>query len=345
MRDLSVALDRFELKAPLITSRGRIDCQTVLTVKILQDGLRGWGECVPSGSRMVSAEEGHAIAEEARDRLLTWWAAQTSDLAAIGLAGSFPRCAARNALDCALWDVKAKQAGTSVWQLLGMQMPETLTTAQTISLSDVERMAEEVRHLNHFKVIKVKLGSSEDDRAIVAIHAAAPHAKLIVDVNGGWSLDQLILLAPHMARCGVSLIEQPLAPGEDAALADYRGPVPLFADESCNDREDLPAIAQRYQGINIKLDKTGGLTEALLLCRQARAHGLEVMVGCMAGTSLSMAPASIVGSLCSFIDLDGPLLLKTDRRHRFDYSADGSFSPTNSSLWGGATDVEYGSLD
>lgn len=322
-----------ELLRPFSTSAGSIDCLTVLRVEIQDGHLRGQGECVPSAARMVSRDEGRRIAEEARAQVLALQWQISAGLGNEQLLRLMPAGPARNALDCALWDLAAKRRRLAVAALLDVDMPGHLVTAYTISLRDSESMYRDaLQHRDH-PLLKVKLGSSDDIECIAAVRRAAPDSKLIVDANGAWSLALLASIAPRLRALGVELIEQPLPPGADDELAGFASPVALCADESCHVRADLDRVAARYQYINIKLDKTGGLTEAIALARAARQRGLGVMVGCMAGTSLSMAPAAIVASLGEYVDLDGPLILRHDRPEGFCYRR-GRFEPVNPHLWG-----------
>ena len=247
-----------------------------------------------------------------------------------------PAGPARNALDCALWDLMAKRSGQRAWELAGVALSAPVLTAYSIGIDAPDAMAALARERSEHRLLKLKLGdaSGETDFARVqAVRAARPDARLIVDANGAWSLARLQTLAPQLAVLSVEMIEQPLPVGHDDALNDYTSPIPLCADESCLDRASLPSLIGRYQAINIKLDKTGGLTEALALKRAARAHGLKIMVGCMVGTSLAMAPALIVAYDADWVDLDGPLLLANDRYPGLVYD-DGMIAPPPRELWG-----------
>ena len=244
-----------------------------------------------------------------------------------------PSGGARNAIDCALWDLEAKQSGQSIWQLTGIQ-PKPITTALTIGIEETpEQMAAYAKEAANFKTLKIKLDADRPLERMEAIRAARPDAQLVIDANRSWTIEHLKDLAPHLAKLDVDMIEQPLPRGDDSDLAGYQSPVMLGADESCLDRSELNAIADYYKMINIKLDKTGGLTEALLLVKAVQEKGLELMVGNMGGTSLCIAPALVVAQFCRVIDLDGPLLLKHDRIDGLQYSA-GDISLPRSKLWG-----------
>ena len=246
---------------------------------------------------------------------------------------ALPAGPARNALDCALWDLRAKESGQSIWSLAGLpQGPAGIAVDQSVGLNTPEAMAEAALASAH-KVIKVKLDASQIVEPVRAIREARPDVDLIVDANQSWTLELLQAFAPVLADLGVEMIEQPVPPEQDRTLSGYKCPVPLFADESCHVAADVERLKHCYQGVNIKLDKTGGLTEALALARSARDAGLGVMVGCMSGTSLSMAPAYVIASLSDWADLDGPLQLQSDRQPAMQY-ADGKLLHYDTSLWG-----------
>jgi L-alanine-DL-glutamate epimerase-like enolase superfamily enzyme len=244
-----------------------------------------------------------------------------------------PPGGARNAIDCALWDLEAKRGGRSIWELTGVA-PKPLETVFTIGLeATAEAMAEKAAAAANHALLKVKLDANRPLERLRAIRAARPDARLVVDANQGWTFDLLERLAPEFAALGVEMIEQPLRRGADAELAAYRSPVPLCGDESCLHLGELERAVDRYQLINIKLDKTGGLTHALALARAARAKGLGLMVGCMAGGSLAMAPTFVVGCLCDLVDIDGPLLQKTDRLPGMRYTG-GRVAVFGPEVWG-----------
>ena len=244
-----------------------------------------------------------------------------------------PRGGARNAVDLALWDLACKQEQCTIWQLTGIK-PQPITTGYTIGIEDTPaELAVLARQASQYPLLKIKLDGDRPLERMTAIRQARPDARLIIDANQGWDINLLQTLVPQLQGLGVEMIEQPLPRGKDDALADYDSPIPLCADESCLDRSDLDKVMGRYSMINIKLDKTGGLTEALLLAEAAKAKGLDLMVGNMGGTSLCIAPATVVGQLCSLCDLDGPLLLKYDRSHAVDYR-DEWIEVIDKRLWG-----------
>lgn len=244
-----------------------------------------------------------------------------------------PPGGARNALDCALWDLEAKLSGRPVWDLVKIA-PKPVTTAFTVGIeSTPEAMAVTAARAVHFPVLKIKVDADRPVERVAAIREARPDARLLVDANQGWSFEQLIQVAPKLAAMRVELIEQPLPRGRDAELEGYVGPVPLSADESCRHRGEFEQASRRYQIINIKLDKAGGLTEALLLLDAVRARGLEALIGCMIGTSLGMAPAFVVAQHCRYVELDSPFLLKRDREPRLS-CVRGRIDIPDPKLWG-----------
>ena len=251
------------------------------------------------------------------------------------LRGAMEPGAARNALDCALLDLEAKQSGTPAHMLLGLSPPKPVKTAFTLSLDRPEIMAEAAAaavNRGH-SLLKLKVAGASDIERVRAVRAQAPEARLIVDANEGWNFEELKTLGPVMAELGVELIEQPLAAKSDEILQDFVSEVPLCADESCHTSADLPLLKGRYQCVNIKLDKAGGLTEALALALAAKELGLSLMVGCMVSTSLAMTPAMLLGGLAAYVDLDGPLLLERDRESGLNYERDMVYPP-KVALWG-----------
>ncbi len=325
-RALSVAIERWPIAGSFAISRGA-RTEAVTVVATIRDGdLGGRGECVPYARYDETPEDVAALIEGQA-------AAVAAGLDRQDLAAVLPAGAARNALDCALWDLEAKANGTTVAALAGSADPRALTTAYTISVGTPEAMAEQTRSVAHRPLLKVKLGLDGDPDRIAAVRAAAPEATLIVDANEGWSDGQL---AANIAACeaaGVALIEQPVPQGQDGLLAGIDTPVLFCADESAHTSDGLAALREVYDAVNIKLDKTGGLTEALNMRAQARALGFKVMVGCMLATSLAMAPAVILAQDADFVDLDGPLLLKRDRDPGLVYDG-ATVAPPSPALWG-----------
>jgi L-alanine-DL-glutamate epimerase-like enolase superfamily enzyme len=319
---IAVATETFPLLAPFTISRGSRTEAHVLTVTVEDDGQRGRGECVPY------ARYGETLASVA---------AQIEGLPAAldraALQELLPAGAARNAVDCALWDLEARRTGRRVWQLAGLREPHAEITAYTLSLGDPDTMRAQAARNAHRPLLKIKLGGEGDMARLEAVRAGAPRARIVVDANEGWSPEAYAELAPALLALGVEMVEQPLPAGADAALAEMPRPLPVCADESCHVRADLPGLAGRYDVVNVKLDKTGGLTEALALRDAARAAGFGVMVGCMVGTSLGMAPAVLVAQGAAVTDLDGPLLLARDRTHPLLYDDDG-VHPATPELWG-----------
>jgi L-alanine-DL-glutamate epimerase-like enolase superfamily enzyme len=303
-------------------SRGSRTEAKVLTVRISEGGVTGWGECVPYARYDETLESVTAEIEGLPDAFTR---ADLYDL--------LPAGAARNAVDCALWDLEAKQAGKRVWELAGLPKPGPEITAYTLSLDTPEKMQAQAALHAHRPLLKIKLGTADDMPRLEAVRAGAPDAQIIIDANEGWSAKVYADLAPHLVRLGVSLVEQPLPAGEDDALIGMDRPVPVCADESCHDRTSLPKLKGKYDVVNIKLDKTGGLTEALALRDAALAEGYDVMVGCMVGSSLAMAPATLVAQGAKVVDLDGPLLLAEDRENALTFDAAG-VHPPSAKLWG-----------
>ena len=294
-------------------SRGSKAQAQVVVAEVSTSEHTGRGEALPYWHY---GETPAATVAKIRDLADTWGEQPPSTES---LLQQLPAGAARNAVDCALWDLHANQTGLPVWQLAGLPPPQAVATAYTISLDSPANMASKAAANAHRPLLKLKLGQPGDDERLRAIRSAAPNSRLIVDVNEGWNFAQLQSLAPIAAEQGVEMIEQPLPATEDKVLEGYRSPVPLGADESLVDGAPLTALARRYQVVNIKLDKTGGLTAAIALQRQALALGLQVMIGCMVATSLSMAPALLLATEAHYIDLDGPLLLAKDRKPGLAY--------------------------
>jgi L-alanine-DL-glutamate epimerase-like enolase superfamily enzyme len=249
------------------------------------------------------------------------------------LIETLPAGAARNALDCAIWDLKAKETNSRVWQLAKLPKPQPVQTAFTLSLDTVENMTRAAAENAHRPILKLKVGTPDDLDRLVAVRDAAPDAKLVIDANEGWTTDDYHMLIDHLVDMDIAFIEQPFPAGQDACLSDLDRPIPICADESAHTSLDLPALVGKYDCVNIKLDKSGGLTAAIDLKAKAQAMGFDIMVGCMVGTSLAMAPALLLASDATLVDLDGPLLLSKDRETPISYDAHG-MHPAPSELWG-----------
>ena len=303
---LTVRDERWPLAAAFVIARGAKTEAHVVVAEIEDGGARGRGEAVPYARYGESVEGVLAQMESVRSSIET-------GVGRDALQGLLPAGAARNALDCALWDLEAKRTGVPASSRAGRRRLDPVKTAFTLSLGPPEAMAEAARAAAGRPLLKLKIGGADDLDAVRAVREAAPKPRLIVDANEALTLDELTRLAPEFDRLKVLLIEQPLPVGEDAALEGFSSPVPLCADESLHTRAELAACARRYTAVNIKLDKAGGLTEALALRREAEALGLSIMAGCMVATSLAMAPAMILAQGARFVDLDGPLLLARDR--------------------------------
>ena len=325
--NLSVRIERWPLAGAFSISRGS-KTEAVVVVAELNDGAhRGRGESVPYARYGETADGIVATIEAMRPAL-------RRGLDRAALQQALPAGAARNALDCAYWDVNAKQTGRRVHELAGLGAPGPLTTAYTISLAAPAPMAEAAERAAWRPLLKVKLGGGGDDgKRIAAVRRAAPRAQLIVDVNEGWAAANLEQNLAACAEAGVTLIEQPLRQGADDALSRIKRPIPVCADESVRDRASLAALVGKYDAVNIKLDKAGGLTEALALAAEAERRGFIIMVGCMVATSLAMAPAMLVAQRANVVDLDGPLLLARDRPDGLRYEGSLAYPPAQA-LWG-----------
>lgn len=319
---LTVTPDVFRLAEVFTISRGSRTEARVLTVTVEKDGITGRGECVPYARYRESLESVTAQIE-----------ALVPPFDRDDLQRLLPAGAARNAVDCALWDWEAKRAGKRVWEMAGWPAPRPMITAFTLSLAEPEAMEAAARRNAGRPILKIKLGTPDDMPRLEAVRRGAPKSKIIIDANEGWDAEIYGDLAPHLLRLGVALVEQPLPAGADEALREIARPLPVCADESCHDRASLDGLAGKYDMVNIKLDKTGGLTEALALRDMARSRGYGVMVGCMVGSSLAMAPAVVLAQGAEVVDLDGPLLLAEDRADPLRYDAAG-VHPSDASLWG-----------
>jgi L-alanine-DL-glutamate epimerase-like enolase superfamily enzyme len=323
---LTATIERFPTAGSWTISRDSITEVVVVTAHASQNGMTGRSECRPY-PRYDEFPEGVVADIEAVAPQLG------ADPAAVDLNTLMAPGAARNAVDCALWDLRAKLAGKPVWQLAGLPEPKPLITAYSLSLDTPEAMQAKAVENAHRPLLKVKLGGEGDLERIRAVRAGAPDADIIVDANEGWTPESYTELAPELLALGVSMVEQPLPAWDDDALADMERPLPVCADEACHDTASLAEMAGKYDMVNIKLDKTGGLTEALLLKAEAERMGLRVMVGCMLASSLAMAPAMLVAQGADITDLDGPLLLAADRGHPLKYDAEG-VHPPKPELWG-----------
>ena len=319
---ITVTAHRFRLAQAFTISRGSRTEAAVLTVTVARDGVQGRGECVP-----------YARYGEALDSVAAQIEGLPEGIDRQALQAALPPGAARNAVDCALWDWEAKRAGVRVWDLAGLPAPGPVVTAYTLSLDTPERMRAAAAANAHRPLLKIKLGTPDDMARLEAVRAGAPAARIVVDANEGWTAEVYADLAPHLLRLGVAMVEQPLPAGADDMLGEIARPLPVCADESCHERASLPGLKGKYDMVNIKLDKTGGLTEALAMRAAARDAGFAVMVGCMLGSSLAMAPAVLVAQGVAVVDLDGPLLLAEDRAHPLRYDEAG-VHPSDAALWG-----------
>lgn len=323
---LSVRTEAWPIAGSFAISRGR-KTQAQVVVAELRDGdAVGRGECVPY------ARYGETVATVVRD-IENLRPRLASGLGRIELQAALPAGAARNALDCAFWDLEAKRAGRPVHELAGLPAPRPLVTAYTISLDTPQAMARAAGEVASRPLLKLKLGGPEDGERLQAVRKAAPRAELIVDANEAWTADELAAKLAACAAANVRLVEQPLAASGDTALANLQRPIPVCADESVHDRKTLSSLATKYEAINIKLDKAGGLTEALALAAEAQRAGFAIMVGCMVATSLSMAPAMLLAQRAQWVDLDGPLLLAHDRKPGLHYVGS-TVEPARAELWG-----------
>lgn len=326
VRVLSVEAERFPIAGTFTISRGSKTEAEVITCLIADQGRVGRGECVPYKRYGETMESVHAAIMAARK-------AVEAGISREKLLGLMPAGAARNAVDCALWDLEAKLSGRPAQAILWPTSPHALETAYTLSLGEPEAMAAQAAANAARPLLKVKIGGDNDIDRIRAVTSAAPNSRIILDANEGWTDDNVVENLAAAAEFGIALIEQPLPAGADAILAHIAHPVPICADESVHEAHDLERLKGLYDAINIKLDKAGGLTAALRLRDRARELGFQIMVGCMVGTSLAMAPAVLLAQDADFVDLDGPLLLARDRTPSLIY--EGSMvSPPSRELWG-----------
>ncbi len=326
MTELDVRRESWPIRGSFAISRGSRTATEVVVVDLTRDGHTGRGECVPYPRYGETVEGVIADIESLRVRL-------GAGLGREGLQTALPAGAARNAVDCAFWDLEAKRTGKRAFTLAGLSAPKPLTTAYTLSLDAPDIMGRAAAENAHRPLLKLKVTGEGDLERVRAVRANAPKSRLVVDANEAWTPELFTRFVPELAGLGVAMIEQPLPAKEDTPLASLKRAIPVCADESCHDASTIAALVGRYDMINIKLDKTGGLTEALKLRRAAEAKGFGVMVGCMIATSLSMAPAVLVAQGAAVVDLDGPLLLARDRDAGLRY--DGStVHPSDAALWG-----------
>jgi L-alanine-DL-glutamate epimerase-like enolase superfamily enzyme len=320
---LTTRVERWPIDGAFTISRGARTEAIVVLVEARRDGILGRGECVPYARYGETVEDVVAAIENV--------GVVASREA---LANALPPGAARNAIDCALWDMEAKSAGRRVWELAGLGAYEPPLTCYTLSLNTPDVMAKRASEARQHSLLKIKLGGGDADaERMRAIRAARPDARLVADANEAWKPDELEMLLAVAAEAGFELVEQPLHADNDGALAHLKHPVPVCADESAHTITGLAALRDRYDAVNIKLDKTGGLTDALAMSAEARRLGFKIMVGCMLGTSLAMAPATLVAQFADWADLDGPLLLARDRPHGLAYP-DSRVMPPERELWG-----------
>jgi L-Ala-D/L-Glu epimerase len=323
---LVARIERWPIAGAFTISRGAKTEAVTVVAEVSHGGHSGRGECVPYPRYGETPEAALAALKSIQEAL-------RQGLDRQGLQAAMPAGAARNALDCALVDLEAKTSGLRAWELLGRSAPRACTTAYTISLGTPEAMAAAAAKAAHRPLLKIKLGGDGDGMRIAAVRRAAPESELIVDANEAWTAHNLEQNLAECAEAGVTLVEQPLPAGQDEALARIRRPLAVCADESVHDRASLERLRGRYDAVNIKLDKSGGLTEALAMADAAHALGFEIMIGCMVATSLAMAPAMLLAPHARYVDLDGPLLLARDRENGLRY--DGSLVyPPDAALWG-----------
>ena len=324
MRQVELTIESWPLLEPfVITGHSWTHCD-VLIVSITENGVTGRGEATGVYYLNETAESMYRQVANILKPL-------RQGVSREQLQSLLPAGGARNAIDCALWDLEAKQAGQSIFKLIGLPS-SPVVTVNTVTIDTPRKMANKARAITSSQ-IKVKLDDQQPMERITAVRNARPDADIVVDVNEGWRFSQLVELAPHFKALGIEMIEQPLPRGEDEALEAYQSPIVLCADESCLDTAELEQVAGRYQMVNIKLDKTGGLTEAMKLAWRAREKGLKLMVGNMTGTSLAMAPAYVIAQLCDFVDLDGALFLGRDRSYPMSYEQ-GVVTGLSPQLWG-----------
>ena len=320
--NIKTKVDVFPLKKLFTISRGSRTDAEVVSVKVSKDGFTGYGECVPYkryNETVKSVIDQITNLNQVNNRY--------------DLEQNLPPGAARNALDCAFWDLEAKLNNTSVADLINLSISPVITSF-TLSLDTSEKMGQEAQLNSHLPILKIKLGGGNEDlERIKSVRKFAPQSDIIVDANEGWSLDEYNYLMPHFVEAKIKMIEQPFPSQSDGELKNINRPIPICADESCHDTSSLEKCIGKYDVINIKLDKTGGLTEALKLKKNAELRNFDIMVGCMVGSSLAMAPAIYVAQNVKWVDLDGPLLLSEDRKNPLKYS-NSKIHPPLKDLWG-----------
>lgn len=319
---IQAEVEIFPLAHVFRISRGARTQAEVVTVTIEKDGVTGRGECVP-----------YARYNETLESVIKQVESLPADIDKETLQDTLPPGAARNAVDCALWDFECKKRDQRIWKIAGIQVPEQKITAYTLSLDEPKNMFKQAEKNSNRPLLKIKLGTPNDMPRLEAVRKGAPNSEIIVDANEGWDAELYSQLAPELVRLGVKLVEQPLPADQDGDLIGLPRPLPICADESCHDRKSLEKLIGKYDFVNIKLDKTGGLTEALQLKDKALEAGFKIMVGCMVGSSLAMAPATLIAQNATFVDLDGPLLLAHDRRHGLLYDESWVHPPVKD-LWG-----------
>ena len=319
---IQAKIEIFPLAQVFRISRGARTQAEVVTVIYEKDGIIGRGECVPYARYNETSESVTKQIEDLPDNIDKETLQET-----------LPPGAARNAVDCALWDFECKKLDQRIWETANIQKPEKNITAYTLSLDEPENMFKQAKKNSNRPLLKIKLGTPNDMPRLEAVRKGAPSAEIIVDANEGWDAEVYSQLAPKLVKLGVKLVEQPLPADKDDDLIGLPRPLPICADESCHDRKSLEKLIGKYDFVNIKLDKTGGLTEALLLKNKALEAGFKIMVGCMVGSSLAMAPATLIAQNATFVDLDGPLLLAQDRQHGLLYDKSWVHPPVKD-LWG-----------
>ncbi|MCC3859688.1 dipeptide epimerase [Pseudemcibacter aquimaris] len=321
---IDIKTHQFPLKYPFVITGYTFNTADTIRVTLEQDGVKGHGESL---GIYYEDETPESMTKQIEDIIF-------DNITHEQVNEFLPRGGARNAIDCAFWDLKCKLAGKSIFDLLNINPIKPLSTVATVGIDTPENMAARAAEYSKYPNLKIKLSGDAPIERLEAIRAARPDATLITDVNQGWTFEELKEYIPHCKKLGLAMIEQPLARGKDEELEGFKSEVPLGADESCLDSSEYEVNARRYDVINIKLDKCGGLTDALEIIRLANRDGKGLMVGNMTGSSLSMAPSFVVGQHCDFIDLDGPLFLKDDVENGLEYAEGGIVSTPTPALWG-----------